>query len=331
MYDNLIFENIWLIGAGIMSQEYAKVLIGQNKKFSVIGRSKESAELFSKKLEMPVFIGGVDKALLYSQSPPEFAIVAVGVDQLSSVCLKLIDFGIRNILVEKPAGINKQEINQICDKAKEKKAKVFVAYNRRFFASTLKAQSIIEEDGGVTSFNFEFTEWSHVIEKLEKPKEVFESWFLANSTHIVDLAFFLGGTPSKMSCFTFGATKWYKKASAFTGAGITENNALFSYQANWIGPGRWSIDVVTSKHRLIFRPIEKLQIQNIGSVDISFIELDDELDKEYKPGLYLQTQAFLNNNQDILLGIEEHYKRTLFYEHIETGDIINDKNSFVLE
>lgn len=319
MYDNLISENIWLIGAGIIAQEYAKVLQGQNKSFSVIGRSKESAELFSEKLKIPVVTGGVNKAVSSSSTPPKYAIVAVGINQLASVCIELIDFGVRNILVEKPAGMNKWEINQICDRARAQEAKVFVAYNRRFFASTLKAQKIIEEDEGVTSFNFEFTEWSHIIEKLDKPMEVFEAWFLANSTHIVDLAFFLGGAPTKMSCFIFGATDWYKKASAFSGAGITDKNALFSYQANWKGPGRWSVELITSKHRIIFRPIEKLQIQNIGSIEVNFIEIDDKLDNEYKPGFYLQTQAFLEEKHHMLLGIEDHYKRTLFYEHIETG------------
>ena len=321
MYDNLISENIWLIGAGSMAQEYAKVLNGQNKNFSVIGRGKESAGLFIENLQIPVFIGGINKAISISSIPPKHVIVAVGVNQLSNVCLELIDFGVENILVEKPAGMNIDEINQICQKAR-RKTKVFVAYNRRFFASTLKAQKIIEEDGGVTSFNYEFTEWSHVIEKLEKPKEVFEAWFLANSTHIIDLAFFLGGAPKKMSCFTYGTMDWYKKASVFSGAGITKKNALFSYQANWKGPGRWSVEIITPKHRLILRPIEKLQIQNIGSVVVNYIEIDDKLDNDYKPGLFLQTNAFLDGKQDTLLSIEEHFKNLLYYEKIESGGIL---------
>ena len=74
----------------------------------------------------------------------------------------------KNILVEKPAGLNKQKIMEVSELAKEKDAQVYVAYNRRYYASVLKAQEIIAEDGGVTSFNFEFTEWAHVIEKLQK-------------------------------------------------------------------------------------------------------------------------------------------------------------------
>ena len=41
---------------------------------------------------------------------------------------------------------------------------------------------------------FEFTEWSHNI-RLKLNQQVKESWFLANSTHVVDLVFHLIGLP----------------------------------------------------------------------------------------------------------------------------------------
>jgi hypothetical protein len=47
---------------------------------------------------------------------------------------------------------------------------------------------------------------------------------------------------------------------------------------------------------LIFKPIETLQIQKIGSVAVEPVVIDNKLDTEFKPGLYLQTQAFLNND-----------------------------------
>lgn len=96
--------------------------------------------------------------------------------------------------------------------AKQKEANVFYAYNRRYFASVLKAQEIIAEDGGVKSFNFEFTEWGHVIEKSGHSAEDLSNWFYANSSHVVDLAFFLGGTPTQMNCVTAGELTWHKPA-----------------------------------------------------------------------------------------------------------------------
>ena len=40
-------------------------------------------------------------------------------------------------------------------------------------------------------------------------------------------------------------------AALVAGAGVTENGALFSYHANWEAPGRWSVEIMTKKRRLM--------------------------------------------------------------------------------
>ena len=85
-------------------------------------------------------------------------------------------------------------------------------------------------------------------------------------------------------------------SAIFCGAGVSEKGALFSYQANWGAPGRWSVEILTNKHRLIFKPIERLQIQNIGSIDTKFVDIEDEIDAKFKPGLYRQVCDFLDND-----------------------------------
>ena len=96
---------------------------------------------------------------------------------------------------------------------------------------------------------------------------------MANSTHVVDLAFFLGGAPEKISSYVGGKLDWHPNGSIFSGAGITKNNTLFSYNANWEAPGRWGVEVITNKSRLILRPLEKLQIQKIGNLDPEFVQI----------------------------------------------------------
>ncbi len=318
MFNNL--GSIWLVGSGLMAVDYAKVLSSLNPNFSVIGRSEQGASNFYQKTGIAATPGGV-AAFAKNNELPNYAIVSVNVEELSSVALFLIKNGVKNILLEKPGGTNIDEISKIAIFAKKIGANVQVAYNRRFYSSTLEANRIIDADGGVTSFNFEFTEWSHQIEKLNFPKAKSEIWFLANSTHVVDLAFYLGGNPKKMSCYTAGSLDWYKTASIFSGSGISEKGALFSYQANWKSPGRWSVEMLTLKHRLIFKPMEQLHIQNIGSVSVEQVQLDDSLDKKYKPGLYLQTKAFLENNtMPNIINIHQHLQNMAFYEQIEHGN-----------
>jgi len=289
-------KKIWLVGAGEMALEYVKILKDIQYPFQVIGRGENSAENFKQKTGVDVITGGIIDFLQRNEALCSHAIVAVGVEDLYLTSMLLLKAGVKNILLEKPGAIRKEQLLELQTLASQQNATVGIGYNRRFYQATEKAKEIIKEDGGVTSFNFEFTEWSHVIETLEKPKEVFENWFLANSTHVVDLAFYLGGKPKEICSYTSGALKWHKSSSIFAGAGISESGALFSYQANWAAPGRWSVEMLTNKHRLIFRPMEKLQVQNIGSVATEEVEMDYSMDDKYKPGLYKQVVGFIEGN-----------------------------------
>lgn len=315
MSDNL---KLLLVGAGYMGKEYGKVLNALNVPYSVICRSEESANKFNEELGVMPISGGVENALENIDEKPDMAIVAVNVEFLASTVITLLNYGIKKILVEKPAGLNRDEILEVLQTSKSKGAKVYVAYNRRFYASTQKAMEIIKKDGGVSSFNFEFTEWGFKIEKTSHVPKVKDEWLLANSTHVIDLAFFLGGYPKEMCSFNAGSMDWHKRASKYAGAGVTEEGALFSYQANWDAPGRWAVEILTSEHRLYFRPMEKLAIQKKGSVDIEEVEIDDKLDIEFKPGLYRQVEAFFfDKDGDRLITIEDQINHMDFYEKID--------------
>ena len=154
------------------------------------------------------------------------------------------------------------------------------------------------------SINFEFTEWGHVIAKANKPQEELKNWFFANSTHVVDLAFFLGGTPVEMISYSKDVSDWHKPIN-FAGAGRTDKDVLFNYQANWDAPGRWAVELLTSQHRIYLKPMEQLQLQDKGSVKVYPVEIDDHLDKEFKPGFYLETKAFLEGETGRLCSLEQ--------------------------
>lgn len=305
---------MWLIGAGPMAVEYSKVLEALDVNYEVVGRGENSAKEFESFTMHPVLTGGLEFILSQKEMHiPETAIVAVGVDMLYSATIELLNNGFKNILVEKPAGLNINEIEDVAKKAQKQNANVFVAYNRRFYTSVQYAKKIILEDGGVTSFNFEFTEWAHTIEPLETASTIKENWLLANSTHVVDLAFFLGGKPKNISTYVAGGLNWHPSGSIYSGAGVSENGALFSYSANWEAPGRWGVEILTNKHRLILSPLEKLQIQMIGSIERNLVKIDDQLDIGYKPGLFSQTSAFISGQYEDLIAIDEQNKMCEFY------------------
>jgi predicted dehydrogenase len=307
--------SLWLIGSGSMARDYALVLQSLDQEFEVVGRGATSAKKFEKDTGLSVRSGGVNSALRNSKSP-ERAIVAVGVEHLAKVTSDLILGGTRQILVEKPGGLNTKEIHDLYQVATKHKACVYVAYNRRFYASTALARELIAEDGGATSCIFEFTEWSHVIAPLVKGSGVKEAWFLANSTHVVDLAFHLCGIPEDWRAWQGGSLEWHPAAARFCGSGVTDQGTLFSYHADWDSPGRWGVEVLTRKHRFILRPMEKLQVVDKGSVSVRTLELDDELDKKFKGGVYGQVAAFLAQDENLFCTLDEQLRHCEFYDKI---------------
>lgn len=288
---------IWLIGSGPMAKDYIKVLKALNKDFMVIGRGTESAKKIQEEFSIPVVTGGLESFLSSKPNPCTHAIVSVGVEQLYGCAKSLVQYGIKNILTEKPGGLDQHEISELSSHVGSNNH-IYLAYNRRFYASVLKAEEMIQQDGGLRSLNFEFTEWGHTIETLKKPKPVFDNWLTANSSHVIDLAFFLGGWPKEISTYAADTDKlsWYSGPTNFCGAGITERGVLFNYAANWCAPGRWGVELLTNKHRFYLRPMEQLHIQQLGSVKIDKVEIDDTLDQQFKPGLYRQVEAFLIGN-----------------------------------
>ena len=149
--------NLWLIGASQMAQDYVKVLNALDVPFEVIGRGVGSASNFFNSTGQKVQTGGVAQALK-CQKAPDTAIVAVGVEQLAEAATILIESGTSRILLEKPGGLNFEQIQLLNDVAVKHNANVWLAYNRRFYASTFKAEEMISGDKGASSVHFEFTE-----------------------------------------------------------------------------------------------------------------------------------------------------------------------------
>jgi predicted dehydrogenase len=305
---------VLLIGVSQMAVDYYKALSALDTEITIVGRSEGGVTMFKEQTGVTAHAGGINKFILNNNITLfDAVIVAVGLEELYNTTSILIKSGAKKILVEKPAGLEFSQIEILTQEAKIENAEVFVAYNRRFYASVLELKKQISDDGGVRSFHFEFTEWAHVIEKLDKNPGIKENWFLANSTHVVDLAFFIGGAPKEFSAYTKGKLSWHP-VSIFAGAGISDIGALFSYHSNWESAGRWSLEFLTDKNRYILKPLEELQVQRKGSIVVEKIEIDDSIDKTYKAGLYKQTEAFLKDNK---ANLQSLYTHSLWVKHFE--------------
>lgn len=307
---------IYLIGTGPMAQAYAQVLQNLHQEFTVIGRGEQSAAEFATKTQIKPFVGGVDAFIDENGfSENDSVIIATGTETLLPILKTVLNAGVGKVLIEKPAALSIDELLTNQAALEPHKNRVFVAYNRRFYASVAEALRLIEEDGGLESMHFEFTEWAHRIEPLEKAPGVKENWFFANSTHVVDLAFFLAGKPLEWSAFSKkGQLSWHK-TSKFVGSGITNRGVLFSYNSHWESAGRWSVELLTAQRRIFLKPLESIEIQMKGSVAIQKHAFNDQMDLEFKPGIYKQVEAFLNQTS-LLKSLGEQMDDLAIYQKI---------------
>jgi predicted dehydrogenase len=228
---------------------------------------------------------------------PSHVVIASPVETLASTALTVLSAGIRHLLVEKPAALSVAEGNRLAARAAVSGARVWVGYNRRFYASVRTALDRIRRNGEqVASVFFEFNETiADPAGPTGHAPQVCERWVLANSLHVLDMALLPVGWPvARRSRFvTAGTRPWHPSAAVFTGAGETERSVPFAYHANWTGPGRWAVEWVTPSERYVFRPLEQLGVQRRGASAVDGIDLQDDLDRRFKPGVYLQDKAFV--------------------------------------
>jgi predicted dehydrogenase len=303
--------NVLLVGAGSVAIAYGQVLNALGVSWTAVGRGDASAEKFEAACGVRPARGGLESHMRDSASLSQtIAIIALPIPDLAGAAINLASKGFRRILVEKPAGLVPSEIGDVAQAAARTHADIFVAYNRRFYSSVQAARRIISEDGGVTSFTMEFTEIESRVLNSARNTKVLANWFLANSTHVVDLAFHLCGEPVEATGLAAGASDWHPAGSIFVGHGRTKTGAAFTWHADWSSAGRWGLDVRTNRRRLLLQPLEQLAVQEKGSFAISQFPIADELDRNFKPGLYREVEAFLSDKPATagLPTIAEHHE-----------------------
>lgn len=310
-----------IFGSGPMAEEYAKVLLDLKVDFEVVGNTSLGAVSFKERTGIDASTGGsnlwvsqrknVDNSRIY-------AIVAVNEHLLGTVSKQLLSSGVKTILIEKPGGLDFKDIREVNALAKVESAEVYVGYNRRFLSSVISLKERLSIEGGVKSFHFDFTERSYIIEALQKDKGTFQNWFIQNSSHVIDLAFYLGGLPKSLECSSLGESIWHKNPMIFVGHGTSNSEAAFSYHANWNSAGRWSLEFCTDESKYFLCPMEKLKVQRYGSMEIDELVVDNALDLNYKPGLFNQVKLFMERSSE-LLTIQDQDANLWIYEAILKG------------
>jgi predicted dehydrogenase len=315
---------IILIGTGPHSVEYLNVLKTKNLDVVVLGNKKESCLNFENKTGIKAFPDGINYFLdnIHLFKDVNYAIVSVSQHVLCDITLKIMKY-IKNILIEKPAGVNSSEIYKLYKNSIDTSCNLYVGYNRRFYSSVLKLKELLKEEK-ILSATFDFSERTHILNnELENYHNItLNNWVMSNSSHILDLIFYLIGEPKNINTEIYGYNNidWHKQGSIFQGNGITDKNIPFSYHSNWLSPGGWGIEINTNNNKYILKPLEILKFKTKYSDIEEYQNINYDLDNNYKPGLMLQVGNFLDKKFENLLSIKDHFNKTiLYYQPIYKG------------
>jgi predicted dehydrogenase len=233
---------VLIVGAGPIGTEYIRICRDQALGCVVVTRTAETAAAVADAFDdVEVHHGGLS-AYLAAHTPPPTAIIATPVRTLARMTELLIHAGVTSLLVEKPCCLSASAARRVATTAAEHAADVWVAYNRRHYASVQRARRYIVADGGVSSVWVEITEATDRIDPTGHPAAVLRRWGIANTSHVLDLAFDLAGPPTRLRAEQHGsAVPWHPAGSVFMGTGRTADGVPIAYTVTGghRGDGDW--------------------------------------------------------------------------------------------
>ncbi len=245
-----------IIGSSEMSRQYALAL----KKFgiddiTIIAKSGKYISKFCEGENIYLKTGGYEKNISQIEEK-DLTIIALPIPDIINAMKMAIENGQKNILIEKPGSLYYKELESASELYPE--IQIRVAYNRLVYPNFYKLKELVEKDAGITSCRFTFTELLSRIDFEKDVFEVYQRWGISNSLHVISMAFELIGMPKEMSCFQKDTLEWHKSGSTFVGAGISNKDIPFSYNADWGSGGRWGLEVNTRKNSYQLIPLEEI-------------------------------------------------------------------------
>ena len=317
---------IGIIGTGRMALEHFKVLNYLNKEVIFFGRTGESSTNISKITSKPVITNNyLDSTELKRLDQ---VIVATPIETLLPITLELAKLNIEAILVEKPLVTKVTDFDLLRDLPNRKN--IYVGFNRRFYQSVKDSIRICNDDGGVRSCTFSFDEnirnWAHPYNSLKTIEG--RNPIISQSSHLIDLVFYLIGLPRFIEFKSSKPTNVTNDQIMY-GFGESVRNIPFVFMSDWSAPGNWKIELNTLNYKLVLSPLERLNITKFVNSKSEYNQnqwiktnenyVTDELEINFKPGIFQQNFAFIKREYGNLLCLDEYEKEFFFMEKMQSA------------
>ena len=291
---------IAIIGAGYMAEEYLKVLLAKKIPCEAIfSRTVSKSKILKKKYNIKKIYTSLNG--LKNDNEINSLIIAVNAESTQNL-INNLDIHKYRVLCEKPVGINFEETKKIISKIKNKY--FYVALNRRFYSSNLKAYNLVNMNRSKRLISIRDQELQNSKSNLYNKNLMY--W---NSVHLIDY----------INIYARGKLLKIQRLKRFKDNKFSENltRLIFSskdevlYHCNWNSPGPWSVNIIQKNHRIEMKPLENLvQEKLIKNKRIITYYNKSKIDCILKPGLSLQVSEFLkmlNNKKHKLVNLNDYF------------------------
>lgn len=279
---------VLLIGCGNIAQHYAFFLKENNVFFEVHGRSLQNTVEFASKFDVSYTCEEVGSAPNFESY--SHMIIAAPIETLSIYIEKTVHYKNLHILCEKPGFLKLPELASYSDNPN-----LWFAYNRRFYKTVqlLKEELLGSE---YTAVDVQIDERIVQVANSKKSTEVKNRWMLANTSHVIDLVFYLFNYDLDFTRFTntrHGSLPWHPSGQFFFSS-YSDSKCIISFNGAWNGVGGWSIKASTTSSDLVLKPLEKLTINTVDNSE-EFVE-----DDIFKPGFHGMLNSFFTDKSSLM-------------------------------
>lgn len=278
-----------LVGAGSMACEHIRAFAGlPNVEIAGIhSRTRERAEALAREFSIPVIADSISD--LRARTGAELVVVAVpelAANAVAKACFAC-DWA---VLLEKPAGYDLADAEDIAVAAAGRSQPILVGFNRRFYASTMAVRADLDSRAERRFIHVQDQQSFAEARRYNHPEPVVRKFMYANSIHLIDLMLALGrGEPVRITPvmpWRGGETEVVLVHVEFDSG----DTAL--YEGLWQGPGPWACSISTPSRRWVMQPLERATFQNAGERRQNALD-PDPLDTEFKAGFRRQAQSVL--------------------------------------
>lgn len=274
------------VGAGGMTREHVRAFrdVPGVALAGIHSRTRAKAESLAGEFAIPVVADSV--AELHARSSADLVVVSVpelSANEVAKACFKHA----WTVLMEKPAGLDVADAEDIAAAASRASRDAYVALNRRQYSATAAALQKLASDSGVRFIRVQDQQDQAAALAAGQPARVVANWMYANSIHVVDYfrVFGRGKVESVEPVVPWDAAR----------PGVVVSSLRFSsgdvglYEGVWDGPGPWAVTVSTPAQRLEMRPLEQVGVQVRGERKLVPQE-PARWDTEFKAGFRLQAE-----------------------------------------